>query len=532
MAGSREAGSSVAGGKNVCEHTPLLAGDGIDPTANPSISKVIAGTAAGADDDDDDKPLPTLQIILLCYARFVEPISFFCIFPFVNQMVQENGNVADADVGFYSGVIESLFSLTQMAVMIFWGEASDRIGRKPVLVFSLAGVTAATAIFGMARTIWQMVLFRCLAGIFAGTIVTIRTMISEHSTAKTQTRAFSWFAFTGNLGILVGPLVGGALTDPVHQYPSLFKNVQFFKDYPYALPNFAVGAICLSCVIITALFVDETLVKKPSGGGSELGATTHPSLLSTWELLRSPGVTMALFVYGYVMLLTFAFTAIIPVFWFTPVELGGYGLNPLHISIFMGINGLGQSIWTLLVFPPLQRRIGTTGVLRVCAVAGPFVYALCPLFNVLRRVGDERAETVFWAALPASLLLGCGLCLAFPAIQLMLNDVAPSPQTVGTLNAIALTEMSGIRAVSPALFTSLFAVGARTQWLWGYSIWLVMIIMATAYTVVSRYIPDYDEMRRARGQEQRGDGRPSSSVRVIRGRAPKLCIKTCANPAT
>jgi len=58
-----------------------------------------------------------------------------------------------------------------MLLMIQWGRAADRIGRKPVLVFSLAGVAIATAIFGLSKTIWQMVLFRCCAGVFAGTIV-------------------------------------------------------------------------------------------------------------------------------------------------------------------------------------------------------------------------------------------------------------------------------------------------------------------------------------------------------------------------
>jgi len=64
-----------------------------------------------------------------------------------------------------------MFSFTQMMLMIQWGRAADRIGRKPVLVFSLAGMAIATAIFGLSKSIWQMVLFRCCAGVFAGTIV-------------------------------------------------------------------------------------------------------------------------------------------------------------------------------------------------------------------------------------------------------------------------------------------------------------------------------------------------------------------------
>ena len=58
-----------------------------------------------------------------------------------------------------------------MLLMISWGWAADRLGRKPVLVFSLAGVSIATALFGLSKTIWQMILFRCFAGVFAGTVV-------------------------------------------------------------------------------------------------------------------------------------------------------------------------------------------------------------------------------------------------------------------------------------------------------------------------------------------------------------------------
>ena len=66
---------------------------------------------------------------------------------------------------------ESLFSLTQMILMITWGRAADRFGRKPVLVLSLVGVAVATALFGLSRTVWQMIVLRCLAGVFAGTVV-------------------------------------------------------------------------------------------------------------------------------------------------------------------------------------------------------------------------------------------------------------------------------------------------------------------------------------------------------------------------
>lgn len=58
-----------------------------------------------------------------------------------------------------------------MLLMIPWGRAADKFGRKPVLVVSMAGLSAASALFGTSRTIWQMILYRSIAGIFSGTIV-------------------------------------------------------------------------------------------------------------------------------------------------------------------------------------------------------------------------------------------------------------------------------------------------------------------------------------------------------------------------
>lgn len=52
-------------------------------------------------------------------------------------------------------------------------------------------------------------------------------------------------------------MAGGALSNPAEQYPSVFGKVKFFKDYPYALPSFTVGAIGLSAVITSALFIKE-----------------------------------------------------------------------------------------------------------------------------------------------------------------------------------------------------------------------------------------------------------------------------------
>lgn len=76
---------------------------------------------------DSAQPMPYKQVLVLCYASLAEPVAYFAIFPFINEMLSRNGNLPEEDVGFWSGTIESLFSLVQMVLMIFYGRMVNKI---------------------------------------------------------------------------------------------------------------------------------------------------------------------------------------------------------------------------------------------------------------------------------------------------------------------------------------------------------------------------------------------------------------------
>lgn len=91
------------------ETSPLLGGEGArvsttTTTNGEALSTESRDNNIANDENDEDKPLPKTQIFLLCYARLVEPVAFFSIFPFINQMIFDIG-VDQARVGFYSGLI-------------------------------------------------------------------------------------------------------------------------------------------------------------------------------------------------------------------------------------------------------------------------------------------------------------------------------------------------------------------------------------------------------------------------------------------
>lgn len=83
----------------VDEVTPLLG------AVQPVQAKDNAPPQYSPYDAREDAPIPKTQVFLLCYARLVEPVAFFTIFPFINKMIMETGNMEEADVGFYTGLV-------------------------------------------------------------------------------------------------------------------------------------------------------------------------------------------------------------------------------------------------------------------------------------------------------------------------------------------------------------------------------------------------------------------------------------------
>lgn len=497
--------NSDNGSKTTCcpestETTPLLSrkSDDHEFNANTSALHPDDGVSPAIEATEASKPLPKLQIFLLCFARTMEPIAFFAIFPFIAQMVKRNGHLADSDVGFYSGLIESLFSVVQIFVFILWGRLADSIGRKPVMIITLSGMILSTMAYTMATTIPQMILFRCLAGVFSGSRLVLRTMLFEHSTPENVAMTYSWFGFANNIGTSLGPIIGGVLADPVGQYPGIFEGIAFFENFPYALVGIFLTAVGVVGILVTFLFLEETLKSDDETLSSVDGskAAAHQDL-SVLELLKAPKIAITIWVHTHFMLIAFAVTAIMPVFLFTPIPIGGVGFAPSQISIYMAIQGASQAIWLILAFPILQRRYGNKNILKLCSVAYQFFFVGIVLLSMFLRIGTESARAGAWTVGILVVLLGPGVSMGFTSAQLAINNASPSPHILATLNGLSMTCTSIARSFVPAVATVIFAVGARTQTLWGYLAWVILIPLALALRFCVHYIPESKKVTRA-----------------------------------
>jgi hypothetical protein len=98
----------------VSERTPLLANA---TTAEPATTTPRTPQNAPP---LTETPLPKGQIALLSFTRIAEPLTFAILFPFVNAMVLNTGQVKVSEVGYYVGAIESMFSLVQMTCSTYF----------------------------------------------------------------------------------------------------------------------------------------------------------------------------------------------------------------------------------------------------------------------------------------------------------------------------------------------------------------------------------------------------------------------------
>lgn len=180
--------------------------------------------------------LPVKQLVILSLCRLADPISFSSVFPYLPEMI-ESFNVPKNDVAKWAGITSAVFSTSQAATGILWGRASDRYGRKPVILTAMTCVMSSGLLFGFSRNLVMAIIARSCAGASNGNVGILRTVVAEMVPHKElQPKAFSVMPLVWTIGSIFGPGFGGALANPSKKYPHLFRS-DFFRTFPYALPN-------------------------------------------------------------------------------------------------------------------------------------------------------------------------------------------------------------------------------------------------------------------------------------------------------
>jgi EmrB/QacA subfamily drug resistance transporter len=130
-------------------------------------------------------------------------------------------------VQIYSWVFSG-FLLTSTVTMPLWGRLSDLFGRRPVFLTGLAIFLAGSALAGAAHSMGQLIAFRMLQGIGAGSLMTLgMTIVGELFGLEQRARMQGYVSGVWGVASLLGPLLGGLLTDHVSWRWVFYINLPF-----------------------------------------------------------------------------------------------------------------------------------------------------------------------------------------------------------------------------------------------------------------------------------------------------------------
>jgi len=451
------------------ERTPLLLrGSSERLNNNDRLDSSYQQEEQENDDDDDDgnakrasdgktqidKPVTWLtlphrrQLLILALCRFSEPISSTSLLSYLYYYIKSlPGSTSTEIISQRAGILVATFAFLQFITSILWGRLSDVYGRKPVIMMGLLVSTIGITGMGFSSSFEMAVVCRGLSGIGNGTVGVLRTMVAETVREKRYlSRAFLILPMCFNIGIVVGPTLGGLLAKPVETYPGLFGEggilegtfvAGLFTRFQYALPNL-VSAVFLFCSFLTATFllqetlsVERSIVPKwlrsswskicgiyqqrqyklytaiPNGGDEEEREEEDNVHLQATDTLKSkskqpltfrecftPSIVMVLIAFVIIPLHNATFMQLFPLFLSSPRAVsdnnhsliffsGGLALPPSAVGLSMSIIGVVGITLQLLFFARLQARLGFLRCYQIFIVLFPVSYILAPYLAII-----------------------------------------------------------------------------------------------------------------------------------------------------
>ncbi|KAI1326167.1 major facilitator superfamily domain-containing protein [Xylariaceae sp. FL0255] len=456
--------------------------------------------------------LPAQQLAILAVARFAEPLAMTSVYPYLPEMIASFG-IDQKDVAKWAGATSAVFSVSQSITAVSWGQASDKYGRKPVIMLGLFFTMLLFLVWGVSTNLTMAIIVRALQGAGNGNVGIIRTMVAEMvPERKLQPKAFSIMPLVWSIGSVFGPAFGGLFAKPAEQFPGLFSHSHFFNKYPFALPNILGCLVFLISLSTAALFLKETLHSKKNSRdwGLVLGKRIteafrdHPlrshqrlrryslqdaeasaPLLQTKAkstTITTPKVEkplpsavftrqtiITLIAYTFLALHSVAFDQVLPVFLnYTPEKhttsntslpfffSGGFGLESGRIGTIFTLYGVLCGAIQFVLFPPLCSHFGTLACFKACSITFPIVYILAP-FPVL----IEDVHLRYTALAVVMLFKAFAVIIGFPCCTILLTNSASSLSVLGTLNGWATTFSALGRASGPALAGVAFSWGVK-----------------------------------------------------------------------
>lgn len=194
-------------------------------------------------------------------------LSVYMIRKFLTEELHIDGvddtlGISEEVVGFRTGVLGAAFCFAQTLTSFWLGKLSDRVGRKIIIIIGNISCALGVLLFGFCANFWQACVVRLAMGATNGIIGAEKALIGDVLTREEQSEAMGYISMTWGIGTLIGPMIGGVLSNPCAEGffggdNGVCATGGLFENKPFLLPCIVASAISVVAVILTIFFLKE-----------------------------------------------------------------------------------------------------------------------------------------------------------------------------------------------------------------------------------------------------------------------------------
>ncbi|MCH9611902.1 MAG: Tetracycline resistance protein, class C [Chlamydiia bacterium] len=292
----------------------------------------------------ENQKLSFIHLLPSFAAIIVDSFGFGLAYPVLTALLSTPsdhflGHISPALRDFYLGLGFMLYPLFMFFGASFLGDLSDKWGRKKVLLICMAGLTISSVIMGfgiLAGSVTMLMVGRAASGLAAGSQPLAQAAIADSSPKELKARNMAFVTLTVCIGIVLGPLLGGVLSD--HTITPLFT---------YETPFFFTAGLAFLIGLWIYFEFNETFDPPPKTKLSWWGpflvlfrAAKHPAM-------RWLTPTFFLMQFGFAIYYTIILV-------FLKVE---YGYRSSYLGYFTGYLGICFVVSMLIVIPYVMKHI-------------------------------------------------------------------------------------------------------------------------------------------------------------------------------
>jgi MFS transporter, DHA1 family, tetracycline resistance protein len=340
------------------------------------------------------------------------------------------------------GLLFAIFSICQLVAAPALGDLSDRYGRRPVLVFSLAGTVVSFVMMALAQSLTMLFLARIVDGLSGGNISTARAYVADVTEPKDRARAYGLIGAAFGLGFIFGPALSGILS-----------------KISYTAPIWAAAALTFVAAAMAYLWLPETVHRAQAGTGNPFRFLI--------PLLRRERV-------GRMLAIDFIYWFAFSIFQTTFALFAArrFGFDAPKTGYFLaGFGVLGAVIQGGMI-RPIVHRIGDKPT---------FILGL--VFGAVGLVASALAPTVLLFSV-ALVPLAFGIGFGHPTVSSLVSKVAQSDEQGRVQGAASAVESLG-RTVGPVWGNASLQLSVGIPYISAAGFLLLTLLMTVGYRVVN-----------------------------------------------